>query len=72
MKLPFIEQVEIPRAKIVDYLLSTTHRDGKHKATFFMSFGFEAAKWESLHDALLKHAEEHEVARTEDSPFGVR
>jgi hypothetical protein len=72
MKLPNLEQAEVPRTKIVDYLLSSTHRDGKHKAAFFVHFGFEAARWELLRDALLKHANEHEVTRTEESPFGVR
>ena len=72
MKLPHVANAEVPEAKVVDYLLSLIHREGKHKAAFFMRFGFERAKWQMLRDALLKHANEHEVARTEDSPFGVR
>jgi hypothetical protein len=35
MKLPNYEQVVITREKVVDYLLSDTHRDGRHKAAFF-------------------------------------
>lgn len=72
MKLPHLIHAEVSEAKVVGYLLSATHRDGKHKAVFFNRFGFEAGRWELLRDALLKHAEENEVARTEDSPFGVR
>ena len=41
MKLPGIEKAEIREAKIVRYLLSTTHRAGKSKAIFFMEFGFD-------------------------------
>jgi Domain of unknown function (DUF6883) len=40
MKLPYYEQVVVTREKVVDYLLSDTHRDGRHKAAFFNRFGF--------------------------------
>ncbi|MGH7828144.1 MAG: DUF6883 domain-containing protein [Candidatus Binatia bacterium] len=36
-----VERAEISETKIVKYLLSTTHRAGKSKATFFMEFGFD-------------------------------
>lgn len=72
MKLLYLSQADVPEKKIVDYLLSLTHRDGKHKAAFFMRFGFETEKWELLRDALLKHAEENEIANVEQSPFGTR
>ena len=42
MKLPNVEQVIVPRAKIVDYLLSETHRNGRYKAAFFLRFGFDS------------------------------
>jgi hypothetical protein len=32
--------VVITREKIVDYLLSDTHHDGRHEAAFFKRFGF--------------------------------
>jgi hypothetical protein len=72
MKLPNREHALVPRAKVVDYLLSPTHRDGRHKAVFFSGFGFTADSWEKLADALLQHASEHDVAKQEDSPFGTR
>jgi hypothetical protein len=31
MKLPNLENLVVPRAKLFDYLLSPTHRDGQHK-----------------------------------------
>jgi hypothetical protein len=45
MKLPNVEAVEITESKIVKYLLSATHRAGKSKASFFMQFGFDSARW---------------------------
>jgi hypothetical protein len=72
VKLPNVELAAVPEAKLTGYLLSTTHRDGRHKAAFFLSFGFSAAGWRALAAALLTHAGEHEVARVESSPFGTR
>jgi hypothetical protein len=42
MKLPNVEAAVISEDKITGYLLSTTHRDGRHKAAFFLGFGFTA------------------------------
>ena len=68
MKLPNCEHAVVPRAKVVDYLLSYTHRDGQHKAVFFKRFGFAAAEWERLAQALC----EHDVARIETFSYGQR
>ena len=72
MKLPNVEAAVVPEEKITGYLLSTTHRDGRHKAAFFLGFGFAANAWQTLAAALLKHAAEHEVAKAESTPFGTR
>lgn len=72
MKLPNYKHAVAPREKVVDYLLSTTHRDGRHKAAFFTAFGFSDKCWEDLADALRRHASDHKVAKSEDSPFGTR
>jgi uncharacterized protein DUF6883 len=72
MKLPGVEKAEIHSAKIVSYLLSTTHPAGKSKASFFMEFGFSADKWEELAAALKQHAIDNEVARQEKTAFGTR
>lgn len=72
MKLPNHEHATVSREKVVDYLLSTTHRDGRHKAAFFSGFGFRASNWQELAVALVRHAHDHEVAKEEDSPFGTR
>jgi hypothetical protein len=72
VKLPNSDNASLPQEKITDYLLSPSHRDGRHKAAFFTAFGFTLENWQQLATALLHHANEHEVAREENSPFGKR
>jgi hypothetical protein len=72
MKLRGVERADIREAKIVKYLLSTSHRAGKSKAAFFMEFGFEPERWEELDRALRQHATDNEVARDEKTRFGTR
>lgn len=72
MRLPFVESAEIPKRKLVDYLLSTTHPYGRYKARVFFRYGFSPEQWESLASALREHAQKHEVAHVADTPFGTR
>ena len=72
MKLPNHESAILPREKIRDYLLSTTHPDGRHKAAFFLRFGFNRDSWQTLGEALRRHAALHDVVKTETTAFGVR
>ena len=72
MKIPAAESVEVPREKIVDYLLSETHPVGRHKAVAFRSWGFAADRWQELAESLRRHAAENDVTKEEQSPFGTR
>jgi hypothetical protein len=72
VKLPNHDRALVPREKIVDYLLSHAHRDGRSKASFFFSFGFSIDGWKILAAALRRHAAENEVAKIESSPYGTR
>ena len=72
MRLPNAENAEIPESKITKYLLSTTHRAGKSKASFFMQFGFDLDHWKALALALKQHALENEVVLEEKTIFGTR
>lgn len=72
MNVPNLDAAVVPAAKIIDYLLSDSHPDGKHKAKFFKAFGFAADNWQALEMAVRQHAADHEVAKVEPSPFGVR
>jgi len=72
MKLPNADRAIVPPAKIVNYLLSPTHRAGKSKAAFFSSFGFSANDWPTMTAALRRHATENAVSMTEETEFGLR
>ncbi|MGO9203922.1 MAG: DUF6883 domain-containing protein [Limisphaerales bacterium] len=70
MRLPNAERAIVPGGKITHYLLSTAHRDGRHKAKFFRGFGFRLEAWEELASALLDHARKYEVVEIVLTPFG--
>lgn len=72
MALPNHERAVVSEEKIVDYLLSTTHRDGRHKAAFFLAFGFVPERWEELASAILRHASDNPVAKQELTNYGTR
>jgi len=71
MKLPSAELAEVPRPKVVAYLLAPSHRFGRHKAGYFLRFGFTAPDWEILAAALKQHAATHEVAKVRENSFGT-
>jgi len=72
MKLPSVNEAEVPRAKIVSYLLDPNHRSGKSKARFFTSHGYATERWQELAEALRTHASENEVVKQETTPLGMR
>jgi hypothetical protein len=72
LKLPNAQNLIVERSKIVDYLLSDVHEDGRHKAAFFRRFGFRPEFWTEMASTLKRHAEVHEVFKEEPSPFGQR
>ncbi len=72
MKLPNADKAVMPSDKIIGYLLSLTHPDGRDKAIFFMSFGFIPEKPEQLENALLQQALSQEVVKSVPNVFGVR
>jgi hypothetical protein len=72
MKLPNHERAAVPKSKIVGYLLSDSHAIGRHKAVFFKAVGFSEENWSEMATALLRHAAEYDIAKIEDSPFGMR
>jgi hypothetical protein len=72
VKLLHHELAVVPREKMLDYLLSLTHPQGRHKAVFFASFGLSPENWETLADLLKRHAADHPVTTLETTPFGTR
>jgi hypothetical protein len=71
-RLPNAERAVVPERKVVAYLLSEAHPDGRGKARFFAAFGFSTSRWQLLADALRLHAAENRVAETAETAFGVR
>lgn len=72
MKLPNAHLASVPEAKVTRYLLNPAHPAGGSKAVFFLRFGFRADRWRQLAEALLRHAKENEVVRTEQTRHGTR
>jgi hypothetical protein len=71
MKLPNQHEAVVAEIKIVGYLLNDVHPKGKSKAKFFKSFGFSLEAWQTLAEALIRHAEEHEVVTITDTPLAT-
>lgn len=72
MKLPEYASAIVPEQKVVAYLLSLSHPDGRGKALFFSRFGFGADRWEGFAQALRHHAAQHEVVAEVATPYGTR
>lgn len=72
MKLPFREHAFVPAAKLVDYLLSSTHPVGKSKAQFFAAFGFDAANAADLERQIIAISQAEDVYKTMSSPHGEK
>jgi hypothetical protein len=72
MKLPFADEADVPKAKIVLYLLNPEHRRGKSKARFFQGRGFSAESRQAMVNSPRQHAAKNDIAKEETTPLGVR
>ena len=72
MNLPRGKHAQVERAKIIDYLLSIDHPDGRSKAAFFYQFGFSPAKWQILADALIAVGESNPVVSKRETRYGTQ
>lgn len=72
MILPNVGSAVVEEAKVRDYLLNAAHPGNLGKAALFQAFGFQAAKWEEMRDALRKHPAANEVVRTTRNPHGIK
>jgi hypothetical protein len=72
MKLPNAQTATVPEQKVTHYLLDPAHPAGGSKARFFLRFGFTAAEWQRLAEALLRHVRENEVAAMDQTAHGAR
>jgi hypothetical protein len=71
-RLPNPQLAIIDRRKVADYLLARNHPAGRAKAAFFARFGFMAAEWSQLRDALLDHARSAPTVSAAETPFGTK
>jgi hypothetical protein len=69
---PGADDAEIDEAKILGYLLSTTHQAGQSKAAFFRKHGFTAERWQRLAAALRAQAKAGTVTAIKATPYGMR
>ena len=72
MKLPNAEHAYVDRAKILDYLLNSSHPDGAGKAQFFLALGFRPQDWTCLAEALRAVAVFDDVCMSLESPYGCK
>ena len=70
--LPNAHKARVDRGKIIEYLLSQTHPDGRAKAAFFTELGFTIEKWEVLAESLRTHGRANPVVKAIKSKYGVR
>lgn len=70
MKLPNAENAVIADEKLTEYLLSTSHAEGKNKAFVFYSRGFSLARLDELKIALKNLALKNEVTKTGENIHG--
>lgn len=71
MKLPNSKNAYVPNEKLIDYLLSETHIDGRTKAKFFRSIGFNEGNISKLEMVLLKVATQP-VKNISESIHGIK
>ena len=71
MKLPNPERAVIAQEKLTGYLLNTAHKRGGPKARLLELFGYRAADWQQLADALRAQLET-EVEEVRLTAYGIR
>lgn len=72
MKLPNAGRAIVDESKVLGYLLSTSHPDGRAKAAFFSALGFRAQRWQAFARALHDHGSSGRVMGISESVYGTR
>lgn len=72
MKLPHADRAIVAESKVVGYLLSADHPDGRSKATFFSEYGFRARQRGAFAGALLDHGSSGDMTSVAKSGYGTR
>ena len=70
--LPKTGHFQVDETKVLNYLLSDKHPEGKSKAKYFRGCGFARDEWQSLQSALAEHGDSRPIVSTEKTVFGVK
>ena len=62
----------IPPRKLRDYILSSTHPEGRFKAAYFVRLGYSQADWEELDADLREQHLSREAEPRTPSPYGEK
>ena len=71
-RLPRHEEAVIPAAKLRDYLLSSSHPDGRSKALFLAKLGYSPKRWKDLEQELRRLIACNRVRALSLSPYGQK
>jgi hypothetical protein len=72
VRLPGVDNAVIEPRKIRDYLLSTSHAQGRTKASFFSRLGYSRGQWHVLASDLRRLAEAKEAMPGHSSEYGTK
>jgi hypothetical protein len=70
-KLPHADKAVIKSEKLLYYLLSPTHLEGKYKADFFRNFGYDASTWKILENDIKKLIMSNDAVLQKSSSHGT-
>lgn len=67
------QKAEIPRQKIVNYLLDPLHKEGQHKARVFKAaLDFDQSNWEQLAQAIRAELPCYPAVRSSEGVWGKK
>ncbi|MEM9480200.1 MAG: DUF6883 domain-containing protein [Verrucomicrobiota bacterium] len=72
MTIANCQNAEVPKSKIVDYLLCLGHNEGGPKARFFLGWGFTVEEWTVLAIALTRQANENAYNESIEGNHGTK
>jgi len=71
--LPNFHEAEIPRQKLVNYLLDPLHKEGRHKARVFRSaLAFDQSSWKELAQAIVAELPYYPATLSSEGMWGRR
>lgn len=72
MRIPGAERAVVDPFKVRNYLLSTEHKVGRHKAAFFAKLGYHRRNWLELAHELHRHVRRDDAGELAPTAFGTK